>query len=49
LQHQPGATVLGVGLVKETQLFLDAQPVDATAPLRRGPQAGALPGGFGRD
>ena len=46
LQHQASATVLGIGLIKETQLLLDRQPVDATASFRRSTQAGALARGF---
>jgi hypothetical protein len=46
LQHQPGPTILSVGLVQETQLLLDRQPVHAAAAFRRGTQAGPLAGGF---
>ena len=46
LQHQPGAAVLGVGLVEKAKFFLNCQPIDAAAMFRGRPQPGALPGGF---
>ena len=46
LQHEPGPTALGVGLVDEPQLLLEEQPVDAAAAVRGCGEPGFLPGGF---
>ena len=46
LQHQPGTSALGIGLVEEAQFLLDRQPLDARPTLGRSMQAGTLPGGF---
>lgn len=46
LQHQPGATLAGIGAIKEAQFLLDGEAINDASTFGRGTQAGPVPGGF---
>ena len=46
LHHQPDLTTLGIGLVEEAQLLLEAQPRRGATPLLRRLEPSLLPRGF---